>query len=99
MSSKVKFVRNFDVTAQFRKGWERLSYSGRYKMTQLKKAMLLLIANDGPLSPEYKDYPLQGEFADQRDYHIGGDWLLPYTIRDAGTKKRNRCIYANWDTF
>jgi mRNA interferase YafQ len=87
MSLKVKFVRNFDATAQFRKDWERLSHSGRYKMIELKKAMLLLIANDGPLPPEYKDHPLKGEFADQRDCHIGGDWLLLYTIRDPGTKK------------
>ncbi len=87
MNSKVKFVRSVDFTGQFRKDWERLSYSGRYKMQELKRAMLLLIANDGPLPPEYKDHPLQGEFADQRDCHIGGDWLLIYTIRDAGTKK------------
>jgi len=56
-------------------------------MQELKKVMLLLIANDGPLPPEYKDHPLHGDFADQRDCHIGGDWLLIYTVRDEGTKK------------
>lgn len=87
MSSKVKLVQNAELASQFRKDWERLSNSGRYKLQELKKAMLLLIANDVPLPPEYKDHPLQGEFADQRDCHIGGDWLLIYTIRDKGTKK------------
>lgn len=41
--------RNSDRTKQFRKDWERLSHSGRYDMHRLKEAMLLIIANDGPL--------------------------------------------------
>ena len=38
-----------DYTRQFRKDWERLWQTGRFNMAQLKEAMLLLIANDGPL--------------------------------------------------
>ena len=30
------------------KDWKRLTHAGRYDMRLLKKAMLLLIANDGP---------------------------------------------------
>ncbi len=41
-----------DHTKSFLRDWERLSRSGRYNMKHLKEAMLLLIANDGPLGPE-----------------------------------------------
>jgi len=87
MALTVKRVRNFDCTSQFEKDWERLARSGRYKMQDLKKVMLLVIANDGPLPPQYMDHPLQGEWQDQRDCHIAGDWLLLYTVRNEGTKK------------
>lgn len=49
-------------------------------MTRLKQAMLLLIANDAPLGPEWLGHPLNGEWADHRECHIGGDFLLIYQI-------------------
>lgn len=49
-------------------------------MRKLKEAMMLLIANDGPLGPEWLDHSLQGEWADHRECHIGGDFLLIYQI-------------------
>jgi mRNA interferase YafQ len=67
-------------TKQFAKDWEKLSRSGRYDMRQLKEAMLLLIANDAPLGPEWFDHPLKGDWADHRECHIGGDFLLIYQI-------------------
>ncbi|MFZ5618140.1 MAG: type II toxin-antitoxin system YafQ family toxin [Pseudomonadota bacterium] len=65
---------------QFAKDWEKLSRSGRYDMRQLKEAMMLLIANDAPLGPEWLDHPLKAEWADHRECHIGGDFLLIYQI-------------------
>ena len=53
-------------------------------MNRLKKAMLLLIANDAPLSPEYLDHELTGEWKGFREYHIGGDFLLIYELRTDG---------------
>ena len=50
-----------DRTKAFTKDWTRLSHSGRYDMRRLKEVMLLLIANDAPLGPEWLDHPLQGE--------------------------------------
>jgi mRNA interferase YafQ len=67
-----------DYTKTFLKDWERLSRSGRYDLRRLKEAMLLLIANDAPLGPEWLDHPLKGEWADHRECHIGGDFLLIY---------------------
>jgi mRNA interferase YafQ len=69
-----------DYSKAFLKDWERLSHSGRYDMGQLKQAMLLLIANDGPLGAEWLDHALKGEWADHRECHIGGDFLLIYQV-------------------
>ena len=69
-----------DYTKSFLKDWERLSRSGRYDMRRLKEAMLLLIANDGPLGPEWLDHSLKGVWADHRECHVGGDFLLIYQI-------------------
>jgi mRNA interferase YafQ len=69
-----------DYTRAFLKDWQRLSHSGRYDMVRLKEAMLLLIANDAPLGPEWLDHPLKGEWTDHRECHIGGDFLLVYQV-------------------
>ena len=69
---RADFPRSPDYTKTFRKDWERLSHSGRYDMHRLKEAMLLLIANDGPLAPEYKDHALSGDWEDFRECHVGG---------------------------
>jgi len=58
----------------------RLSRSGRYDLRRLKEVMLLLIANDSPLGPEWLDHPLKGQWADHRECHVGGDFLLIYRI-------------------
>jgi mRNA interferase YafQ len=73
-------LRAADYTKAFAKDWERLSRTGRYNMAQLKEAMLLLIANDAPLGPEWLDHALKGDWADHRECHIGGDFLLIYRL-------------------
>jgi mRNA interferase YafQ len=75
--------RTADYTKSFLKDWERLSHSGRYDMNRLKEAMLLLIANNGALAPEWLDHALKGEWAEHRECHIGGDFLLIYTLDDS----------------
>jgi len=69
-----------DFTKAFRKDWEHLSHSGRYDLKRLKEAMLSLIASDAPLGPEWLDHPLKGDWADHRECHIGGDFLLIYRL-------------------
>jgi mRNA interferase YafQ len=49
-------------------------------MGLLKEAMLLLVAADSPLGPEWSDHPLKGDWADHRECHIGGDFLLIYRL-------------------
>ena len=73
-------LRASDFTKAFLKDWARLNRSGRFNMKQLKLVMLQLVANNGPLEPEWLDHPLKGDWADHRECHIGGDFLLIYQI-------------------
>lgn len=75
-----------DYTKIFAKDWDRLSRSGRYDMPRLKQVMLALIANDAPLGPEWRDHALKGEWSGYRECHIGGDFLLIYTLDDQAGK-------------
>ena len=77
---RASLPREASFTKAFVKDWEKLSRSGRYDMRQLKEAMMLLVANDAPLGPEWLDHTLKGEWADHRECHIGGDFLLIYQI-------------------
>src|SRR3546814_5742812 len=79
-SKRASLPREASYEKRFAKDWERLSRSGRYNMKQLKEAMMLLIANDAPLGPEWLDHALKGDWSDHRECHIGGDFLLIYTI-------------------
>ena len=47
-------------------------------MARMKRAMLLLIANDEPLGPEWLDHPRKGDWSGQRECHAGGNFLLIY---------------------
>jgi len=69
-SKRTPLPRVADYTKSFLKDWERLSRSGRYDMNRLKEAMLLLIADGGPLGPEWLDHPLVGDWEGYRECHI-----------------------------
>lgn len=88
--------RRADYTRQFLKDWESLSRSGRYDMHRLKRAMLLIIANDGPLGPEWRDHALKGDWAGHRECHIGGDFLLTYKVVEGG--KTGQIIFVRAGT-
>jgi len=82
-SKRAKVPRSCDFTKHFLKDWKRLNDSGRYDMVKLKDVMLLLIANDAPLPPQFHDHALAGEWRDHRECHIGGDFLLIYMLDEA----------------
>lgn len=77
---KVSIPRISDRTSQFKKDWKSLTQSGKHDMGRLKEAMLLLIANDGPMSKEWCDHQLKGDWADHRELHVKGDLLLIYKL-------------------
>ena len=94
-SKRAPLPRASDYTKSFAKDWERLSRSGRYDLNRLKQAMLLLIANDTPLGPEWLDHPLKGEWAGYRECHIGGDFLMIYEFND---KKSGTIVFVRAGT-
>ncbi len=77
---RAKLPLEFSFARAFRKDWDRLNQTGRFDMVRLKEAMLLLIANDGPLGAEWLDHALKGEWADHRECHVGGDFLPIYRL-------------------
>lgn len=79
-NKRVSPPRAVDHTKAFLKDWERLVHSGQYDLGRLKEVMLLLIANDAPLGPEWLDHPLKGDRDGYRECHIGGDFLLVYRL-------------------
>lgn len=86
--------RRSDFTKQFIKDWQRLNNSGRYDMLRLKEIMLLLVANDAPLPAQFRDHELNGEWRDHRECHVGGDFLLIYTVDE----KQNLLIFTRAGT-
>jgi mRNA interferase YafQ len=80
---RAPFPREVDYAKAFAKDWERLSRAGRHDMSRLKEVMLLLIANDAPLGPEWKDHPLKGRWQGHRECHVGGDFLVVYKVDDS----------------
>ena len=87
-SKRASPPREFTRTKEFKKDWQRLAHSGHYDMNSLKEAMLLLIENAAPLPAEWLDHPLVGQWANHRECHIGGDFLLVYKLDGSGADQR-----------
>ena len=81
-SKRTRHVRDVKQTDNFLKDWVRLEHSGRHDMNRIKEAMLLLIANDAPMPPEWKDHALDGNLQGYRECHVKGDLLLLYHIEE-----------------
>ncbi len=82
-SKRAALPRAVDYAKSFLKDWERTTRAGRYDLNRLKEVMLLLVANDGPLGPEWLDHPLGGDWVGHRECHVGGDFLLAYKLDDS----------------
>lgn len=50
--------------------------------------MLLSVANDGPLGAEWLDHSLTDDWADRRECHIGGNFLLIYRLEGPGQNEQ-----------
>jgi mRNA interferase YafQ len=57
----------------------RLAEKRGKDLAKLRELILLLI-EEKPLPPNYKDHPLSGEWKHYRDSHIEPDWLLLYKV-------------------
>jgi len=81
-NKRTNIPRISDYTSKFLKDWKRLNASGRFDMKKLKATMLLIIANEGDLPPELSDHQLVGNWDGHRECHIGGDFLLVYSLNE-----------------
>jgi mRNA interferase YafQ len=71
-------VRHPVYSGQFRKD-VKLAQKRRNDMDKLKAVMRILI-EALPLSRDYLDHPLKGDWKSSRDLHIEPDWLLIYRV-------------------
>lgn len=66
-------------TTSFQKDVKRVEKRG-YDMEKLKEVIKLILLNQRPLPPKYKDHPLRGKWQPKWELHIEPDWLLIYQI-------------------
>lgn len=66
------------TSAAFRREYKRAIKRG-HEIINIDEVMADLIAVR-PLSPLRRDHALTGNWADHRECHIAGDWLLIYRI-------------------
>ena len=71
-------MREIVRTAQFKRDVKRTGKRGK-DMAKLR-ALVLLLAEGGPLPSHYRDHPLGGNWNHHRDSRIEADWLLLYKI-------------------
>ena len=98
VSKRASLPRAVEFAREFFRDWERLTHSGRYDMNRLKAVMLLLVANDAPLPPEWLDHALTGEWANHRECHAGGDFLLIYRLAVNGKRKSETVYFTRTGT-
>lgn len=64
----------------FKKDFKRIKKRG-YDILRLEKIVELL-ANEVPLSEQFKDHNLSGNYNGFRECHIAPDWLLIYQVNN-----------------
>ena len=67
---------------RFKKERKKYAQSGKknvmYAIDDAIKA--LLVSDEVPLGPEYEGHPLDGQFNDCRDIHVGFDIVIVYRV-------------------
>jgi mRNA interferase YafQ len=71
-------MRQIIRSAQFKRD-VRLAEKRGKDLAKLR-ALVLLLVEEKPLPPNYKDHPLSGDWKHYRDSHIEPDWLLLYKV-------------------
>ncbi len=74
-------MREIIQSTAFKKDVKRTGKRGK-DMAKLRGVILLLV-EDAPLDPRYRDHPLKGEWLSYRDLHVEPDWVLIYRVTDA----------------
>lgn len=66
------------LTAQFRRDYKLMRKRGYY--TSLLADVLNRLRAGETLEAKYRDHPLTGNMAGQRECHVRPDWLLIYEV-------------------
>ena len=77
-NKKSALPKNFFITRQFKKDWDRLVASNRHDLTTAKEGISLLCRNQGPMPREWFDHALSGTMKGYRDFHAKGDLVVIY---------------------
>lgn len=67
-------------TKTFKKEYPKIKMADTQYAKYLK--YIVTILDDKALPPESRDHSLTGEYAGFREFHIGGDLLVIYTIEE-----------------
>ena len=65
-------------TAQFKRDYKRIK-KRRFNIADLQ-AVVTMLAEGKTLPESYRDHALIGSYRNDRESHIGPDWLLIYSI-------------------
>jgi mRNA interferase YafQ len=71
-------MRQIIRSAQFKRD-VKLAEKRSKDLAKLRE-LILLLGEEKPLPPHYKDHPLSGDWKHYRDSHIEPDWLLLYKV-------------------
>jgi len=66
-------------TGQFKKDCKRQMKRG--KNIKKLRPIIQALANQEPIKKKYRDHSLSGTWANRRECHIEGDWLLIYCVK------------------
>lgn len=69
-------------TTQFEKDQKKAHKQHIKRDFKTLEEVSLLLINEQPLDPKYKDHPLKGNWKGCRDCHIENDWVLIYRINE-----------------
>ena len=67
-------------TKTFKKDYQKLKITDQQYEKYIKYVFLLL--DDEALPPEARDHSLIGNYSGFREFHVGGDTLVIYCIKD-----------------
>ncbi|MBQ7155697.1 MAG: type II toxin-antitoxin system YafQ family toxin [Synergistaceae bacterium] len=77
---RTPFPREIHYYADFKRDWEKLERSGKHDMHRIKEAISLLMMNEGPLTADWRDHKLSGDWEGFRELHVKGDLLVVYQM-------------------
>ncbi|MFG0642838.1 type II toxin-antitoxin system YafQ family toxin [Delftia sp. WSY_22] len=87
-----------DYSQDFLKDYRKAVHSGMVDMSRVNEAITVVIANDGPINPEWNDHALKGSMDGYRELHVKGDLLLIYEVGEGPKKNTETVVFVRLGT-